>query len=180
MTENTEETQVNATPEVFVYVPLFKNIYETNGKKLVSYKPGYVPKDSPDVVKTFPIWLGIEYETVQDGDFSRQEYTKKFRTSVAVNDNKQKENDPDLYITLNEVDTKDYKKIGMFKWKNKEGKINFGADKPVEVSGNRYRVTLTKNEKTEKKHDLNLVFKEAQGWEASGSEAEITFDAMDF
>jgi rubredoxin len=27
---------------------------------------------------------------------------------------------------------------------------------------------------------MNLIFKEAQGWEVSGSEAEITFDAMDF
>lgn len=180
MTENTEETQVNATPEVFVYVPLFKNLYETNGKKLVSYKPGYIPKDNPNVVKTFPIGLGIEYETVQDGDFSRQEYTKKFWTSVAVNDWKKSEKDPDLYITLNEVDTKDYKKIALFKWKNKEGKTNFGADKPIEIAGNRYRVTLTKNEKTEKKHELNLIFKEAQWWDVGGSESEINFDNMDF
>ena len=180
MTENTEETQVNATPEVFVYVPLFKNIYENNGKKLVSYKPGYVPKDSPDVVKTFPIGLGIEYETVQDGDFTRQEYTKKFRTSVAVNDNKKSEKDYDVYVTLNEVDTKDYTKIGLTKGINKEGKVSFSSGKPIEIAGNRYRVTLSKNTKPEKKHEMNLIFKEAQGWEASGSESEITFDAMDF
>lgn len=180
MTENTEETTVNATPEVFVYVPLFKNIYENNGKKLVSYKPGYVPKDNPDVVKTFPVWLGIEYETVQDGDFTRQEYIKKFWTSVAVNDNKKTDKDPDVYITLNEVDTKDYTKIGLTKGTNKEGKVSFSSGKPIEIAGNRYRVTLSKNTKTEKKHEMNLIFKEAQGWEASWSEAEITFDAMDF
>lgn len=176
----TEETQVNATPEVFVYVPLFKNTYETNGKKLVSYKPGCVPKDSPDTVKTFPVGLGIEYETVQDGDFTRQDYTKKFWTSVAMNDNKKTENDPDLYVTLNEVDTKDYTKIGLFRNKSPEWKVSFKWTKPVDVAGNKYWVSLTKNTKEDKKHEMNLIFKEAQGWEASGSEAEISFDSMDF
>lgn len=179
MTENTEETQVNVTPEVLVYVPLFKNIYETSGKKLVSYKPGYIPKGSPDIVKTFPIGLGIEYETVQDWDFTRQEYTKKFWTSVAVNDNKKTEKDPDVYVTLNEVDTKDYTKIGLTKT-SKEWKISFTSGKPIEIAGNRYRITISKNTKEDKKHDMNLIFKESQWGEISWSETEISFESMDF
>lgn len=179
MTENNEETQVNATPEVFVYVPLFKNIYETSGKKFISYKPGYVHKDSPDVVKTFPVGLGVEYETVQDWDFTRQEYVKKFWTSAAVNEDKKSENAPDVYVTLNEVDTKNYTKIWLFK-SSKEWKVSFTSGKPIEIAGNKYRVTLNKNTKGDKKHDMNLIFKEAQWGEVSWSESEISFENMDF
>jgi len=40
-----EETEINATPEETIFVNLFKNTYEKNGKVLISYKPGYVKKD---------------------------------------------------------------------------------------------------------------------------------------
>lgn len=176
----TEETQVNAAPEIAVFVPLYRNVYETNGKKLISYKPGFKSKKEEGKIGTFPVWLGIEYETITDGDFTRQEYVKKFWTSVAVNENKKTENDPDIYVTLNEVDTKDYNKIGLFK-KIKDGVISYTSGKPVDVANNKYRVNLTKNTKIDKPQDMNLVFKEAAAGEAvTWSEAEISFDEMNF
>jgi hypothetical protein len=45
VTPTTEETEINATPEETIFVNLFKNTYEKNGKNLISYKPGYVKKD---------------------------------------------------------------------------------------------------------------------------------------
>lgn len=173
----TEETlNIDAPKEVFVFVPLFKNVYESKGKKLVSYKPGYVPKgESTDVVKTFPVGLG-DYDTEQDWDFIKEVYHRKFWTSVAVNES----DEWDLVVTLNDVDQKDfYQKIYLNK-NVRDWKVSFGADKPVEVAGKRYRVNLTKNIKEDKPQEMNLIFKEAGesgGW--FGSEKEIDFFGND-
>lgn len=176
----TEETQVNAAPEIAVFVPLYKNVYETNGKKLISYKPGFKSKKEEGKIGTFPVGLGIEYETVIDGDFSRQEYARKFWTSVSVNENKKTEEDPSIFVTLNEVDTKDYIKIGLFR-KIKDGVVSYTSGKPIDISSNKYWVNLSKNTKQEKPQDMNLVFKEAAAGETSiGSEADIDFGWMDF
>lgn len=170
----TEETTINATQEPFVFVALFKNVYESKGKKLISYKPGYVPKDSKEV-KTFPVGLW-SFDTEQDGDFKKEVYHKKFWLSVVVNE----DDKWDLMISLNDVDDKSvYHKIYLNKT-IKEDKVGYWVDKPVEIEWKNYWVNLTKNVKKEKPQDLNLTFKEAwgtTGW--FGSEKDVDFWELD-
>ena len=176
--------EINATQEVMVFVPLFKNVYENAGKKFVSYKPWFVSKEWK--TGTFPVGLGAEYENTMNGDYQTQEYVHKFWLSVAMNDAKSKDTDPDIYVTLNKVDTKEYKKIGLYKTvkegKNgKDPKVSYSTAKPVEVALNNYWINLTKNTKKEKPQELNLIFKEAgESTGIGGSEKEILFDELDF
>jgi len=169
--------EINAAQEEFVFVPLFKNEYDNAWKKLISYKPWYVKKDSNEVW-TFPVGLG-DFDEVEEGDFKKKEYHHKFWLSVAVNEANKEGEKSDLLITLNEIDTKDYKKIWLIK-KSYEGKVSYSAEAPVEVGGWRYWVSLTKNTKEDKKHDLNLTFKEAKWGTITWSTKEVSFDDMDF
>ena len=169
----TEETTTNATQEPFVFVALYKNIFERGWKKLISYKPWYIPKGlDRDSLKTFPIGLWT-FQQVQDWDFMRDEYDNKFRCSVAVNEDDRW----DLVCQL--VDTEDANnKYEVFLNRVvKDWKVSYSAPKPFPIAGKRYWVNLSKNMREDKTQDLNLTFREA--WESQGAgwtEKDISFD----
>lgn len=172
----TEETTVNATQEPFVFVALYKNIFERGWKKLISYKPWYIPKGWTRAdLKTFPVWLG-NFEQVQDWDFLRDEYDQKFWCSVAVNEDDRW----DLVCQLSNVDTQE--KVEIFLDKTiKDWKVSYSVEKPAEIAWKRYRVNLSKNMREDKAQDLNLTFREA--WESTGglwwTEKDISFEEED-
>lgn len=173
--------EIDAVQEETIFVNLFKNEYEAQGKKFVSYRPWYIPKGETSAAnhKTFPIGFGEFTETPQeDSDYMKKEYTRKFRLSVAVNEVTPEENG-ELVLTLNEVDTKEYKKYFLRKKINAEGKTTFGVEKPIEVAGTKYRANLTQNKKEDKLHLFNLIFKAAEGGAVGWSEKEISFGADD-
>lgn len=170
-----EETTVNATQEPFVFVALYKNIFERGWKKLISYKPWYIPKGGTrSELKTFPIGLW-NFQQVPDGDFVRDEYDEKFWCQVAVNEDSR----GDLLCTLSNVETND--RIDIFLDKTiRDGKVSYSVAKPVEIAGKRYWVNLTKNMREDKSQDLNLTFREA--WESTGwggTELDISFEDDD-
>lgn len=170
----TEETTVNATQEPFVFVALYKNVFERGWKKLISYKPGYIPKGcGRDALKTFPVGLW-DFDQVPDGEFLRDEYKNKYWCSVAVNE----DNRGDLICSLTNTENSN-DKVDVFLDKTvKDWKTSYSVAKPAEIAGKRYWVNLTKNMREDKTQDLNLTFREA--WESQwgglfGTESDISF-----
>lgn len=176
----TDETSIDASQEKTeqVWVNLAKNVYEKNGRNLISYKP--VSKTG----KTYPIWLGRFDETKEQyngKEVINNMYDDKYRLSIAVNENKEN-NKGDLVITLNKVETDEYKKYYLIK-KSKDGKVSFGVEKPIEIGGTSYWINLYQHTPTaEKPHIMFMIFAAAE-WSTWGSvwtESEITFGDVDF
>lgn len=173
MTE--EITNANATQEPFVFVALYKNVFERGGKKLISYKPWYIPKGcGREALKTFPIGLW-NFNQVQDGEYLRDEYDNKYWCAVAVND----DNRWDLIVTLDNTEDKEDRVQVFLDKTEKDWKISYSCWAPAYIAGKRYWVNLTKNMRDDKTQDLNLTFREA--WEFSwgwlfGAEDDISFD----
>lgn len=168
-----ETTAVNAEQKETIFVNLCKNVYEKWGRKLISYKP------TTKTDKTYPVGLGRYDDTIEDGKTIKM-YDDKYWLSLAVNE-KTEDSRWDLVVSLNKVNTEIWKKYFLFK-KVKDWKTSFGCEKPVDIGWTSYWMNLYQNTKTpEKKHDMLLVFTAADATNSSGgSEAEITFDAMDF
>jgi len=182
--ENTQavdaaEETIEVKKEEIIFVNLFKNVFERAGKKLVSYKPWYIKKWSKGEVWTYPVgFWSFHIET--GGDYVKNVYDNVFRLTVEVNEKTPEKGE--LRLTIQWVDSKEYKSFFIKKGVNKEGGIIYKTDAPIEIEGTRYRTTLTKNTKEDKPHLFNLVFKDAGGSDFAGwSEEEIDFwDTPDF
>jgi hypothetical protein len=170
----TETTELNAevNDKEFVRVPLQKSVYEKNWRNLISYKP--VSKTG----KTYPIWLwkfdNVE-ETWGGKDVIVKDYDEKFWASLSVHEESEKW---ELLLTLNKVETSEYKKYFLVKKQNKDGKTVYGSAKTIEIWGTSYWINLTPCTPTKGKPQImNLIFNAADGGWAVGSETEISFGA---
>lgn len=149
----TEEIKV--PKEETIFVNLFKNTREKNGRQLISYKPGYVKKGTENEIGTYPVGFGT-FDVEKDGDYERNVYHNTFWLTVEANG----DDKGDIKITLQDTVNKEYSNYFLVK-KVKDGKVSFGSDKPLEIEGKRYWANLTQNTKKDKPHLFNLIFKEA-------------------
>jgi len=159
-----------------IFVNLYKNVYEKDGKNLISYKPGYQKKDGSGT-GTYPVGFG-RFHIETDWDFTKNVYERNFWLTVEVSKDAEK---GDIKITLQDVDSKEYQNFYLVKGLNKDQKVTYKSVKPLEIEGTKYRANLSQNTNAEKPHLFNLVFKDAGGAEFSGGvEEEISFGEVDF
>lgn len=175
-TTDWEET-IDAKKEETIFVNLYKNVYEKDGKSFISYKPGYQKKDNGGV-GTYPVGFG-RFHIETEGDFTKNVYERTFWLTVENSKEKEK---GDIKITLQDTISKEYQNFYLVK-NIKDGKVSYKSEKPLEIEGTRYWANLSPNTKPEKPHLMNLVFKDAGGSSFSGgTEEDITFgdEEVDF
>ena len=179
MTDTTETTldASNGAPQETIFVNLDENVYETNGKQLLSYKP-VTPKG-----KTYAVGLGIfHYETYTKKDWSETQirvYEDNYWTTFAASTDKEKW---DVMLQLQKVGTTEYKKYYLKK-KSKDWKVSFGVERPIEVWGTDYWVNLMQKKADSKNPGIMLATFSATTWTWGGwsaSEEAISFGDLDF